>query len=515
MSPPLLDLTAARPNGLAWQVRLLGALEATRGAQQLSRFPSRAVGLLLARLALRSDHEHAREELVDMLWPEVALEVGRNRLRQALSTLKSLLESEGGPPVLAADRRNVRVLPGALTCDVLSFEHAAQRGDRAGLSLYRGPLMPGHYEEWVLEERQRLAGLYEQLQQRVQQHSHESLHERSRPSSQEDLQAHRHPGWLDGGTAPTPAAPPTPALPSGLPSYWTRSIGTEHTATRLRGLIAAQRLVTVLGPGGSGKTRLAVEVATAWRDAPPMVPAREPAGHRFDRVAFVPLVDCTGAAQVLDAICVALGADGMGLAQQRIQAALSGERALLVLDNLEQLDVDAAQQIADLLRDLPTLHVLTTSRRLLDLDGEQAFELDGLALPAAEASLDAAATNPAVVLFVDRARAARADFHLTLRNHAAVIGLVRLLGGMPLAIELAASRVRVITPAELLQHLTQDAGSPMLDLLARHGQRSTAGSRHASMRHVVAWSWRQLNPEQAAALESLTVLHAPATAGAT
>jgi len=279
-------------------------------------------------------------------------------------------------------------------------------------------------------------------------------------------------------------------------------------------LVATQRLVTVLGPGGSGKTRLAVELATALRDHPPPVLPDETSGRTFDRVAFVPLVDCRDTAQTLDAVCSALRAEGTGPARGRIEAALMGSRALLVFDNLEQLDAGAGQQIADLLGALPGLHVLGTSRRLLDLDGEHAFELDGLALPPAGAVRAEAATNPAVMLFADRARAARADFHLGPPNLAAVTDLVRLLGGMPLAIELAASRVRSLTPAELLQRLTQDAGSPMLDLLARHAQRTTAGSRHASMRHVVEWSWRQLDAAGVGVLQAMAVLHAPASADA-
>ena len=490
---PTLQQPAARATAVGpWQVRLLGALEAANGAQRLTRFPSRAVGALLARLALRSDHDHAREELVDLLWPGVALDVGRNRLRQALSTLKSLLEPAGAPPVLMADRRSIRVLPGTLTCDAVSFEDAVRRGEAdTAVALYRGPLMPGHYEEWVLDERQRLAALRERL---------------------DNSTARRAPV-----APPWPlhlSAPSTPSLPSGLPNYWTRSIGTELSASRLRGLVATQRLVTVLGPGGSGKTRLAVEVATALRDHPPPVLPDETAGRPFDRVAFVPLVDCRDAAQTLDAVSSALRAEGTGPARGRIEAALMGSRALLVLDNLEQLDVGAGQQIAELLSAVPGLHVLGTSRRLLDLDGEHAFELDGLALPPAGAALAEAATNPAVLLFADRSRAARADFHLGPSNVAAVTALVRLLGGMPLAIELAASRVRSLTPAELLQRLTQDAGSPMLDLLARHAQRTTAGSRHASMRHVVEWSWRQLDTAEVGVLQAMAVLHAPASADA-
>src|SRR5687767_10296775 len=102
-----------------WQVQLLGAVEAISATQRIERFPSRAVAALLARLALAPERTHPREELVELLWPGVALDVGRNRLRQALSTLKSLLEPAGQPgaAVLQADRLAVRVVPGAIACD--------------------------------------------------------------------------------------------------------------------------------------------------------------------------------------------------------------------------------------------------------------------------------------------------------------------------------------------------------------------------------------------------------------
>ena len=109
-------LHAAAPNTAArWQVRLLGAVVVSDGRQRIERWPSRAVAALLARLALWPEQAHAREELVDRLWPGVTLAVGRNRLRQALSTLKSLLEPAGAlhSPVIDSDRHCVRVLPGA------------------------------------------------------------------------------------------------------------------------------------------------------------------------------------------------------------------------------------------------------------------------------------------------------------------------------------------------------------------------------------------------------------------
>lgn len=144
-----------------WRLRLLGALEATRGAVQLSRFPSRAAAALMARLALQPDRAHDRKELVELLCPGMAIDIGRNRLRQALSTLKALLEADG-PPVLLADRLSIRVLPGALDSDVLKFNAALRRGDpKSARAWYRGELMPGHDDDWMLQERLRMAAQFE------------------------------------------------------------------------------------------------------------------------------------------------------------------------------------------------------------------------------------------------------------------------------------------------------------------------------------------------------------------
>ncbi len=471
MNPP------PSPAGPRWQVRLLGGVEAISAAQHLGRFPSRAVAALLARLALAPGRDHAREELVELLWPGVALDVGRNRLRQALSTLKSLLEPPGSGAVLQADRLVVRVAPGALGCDALAFEQAvrAGRGDEAR-SLYRGELMPGFYDEWIDAERQRLLALHERL-------AAAAPPERA---------------------APPPVAAPRPAAAAApLPGYLTRLFGAGPAAARLRALLPDARLVTLLGPGGSGKTRLAVAVAQSLLVDP-----------AFDRVLFVPLVACEDEATLREALARALQLHGGDAGSAALVAALAGARTLLVLDNFEQLVGQAEALVAELLARLPALHVLVTSRRALGLDGEQVLAADPLPLPEANAPLAEAADNPAVALFVDRARAARADFHLHERNRGAVVALVQTLHGLPLAIELAASRVRSVPPSEMVALLAAGEGSAHLALLARSGPRAGADPRHASMAQVIAWSWRLLDADAQRALAAVALFPADAPAAA-
>ena len=478
--------------GARWRLRLLGAFELNDGERCTTRLASRAITLLLARLALGSGRDHAREELIDLLWPDVGLDVGRNRLRQSLSVLRSVLEPVGSndTPVLLADRRTLRLVPGSIICDVHAFEAALQRGDATDAAQrYGGDLLPGFYDDWVIAERLRLVALADTLER-----------------------------------APGPPAPGAPAAPTAsaaalqtpvpllfptrapvaaghhrLPSYLTRLLGFEAAGAALAAAVKHQRLVVLRGPGGAGKTRLAVEVARslaegdAWRDA-----GTQP----FDTIVFVPLAACDERAAFHDAVLLALQRDaGAGDAAAadaaaRLDRALAGRHALLVLDNFEQL-VDAARHdLAAWLARLPGLHLLVTSRRALGLDGEVEQALAALPLPQRDAPLHTQALNPAVALFVDRARAVRADFHLGERNHALVVDIVHQLQGLPLALELAAARVRSVPLADMLQMLRGAVhGEPGrgLALLARSGPRAADDARHASMLRVVDWSWQHLD----------------------
>jgi predicted ATPase len=463
------SFSAADAASAQWRVRLLGGFEIDNGQERLTRLRSRAATLLVARLALAPTRDHAREELCELLWPEVSLALSRSRLRQTLSMLRAVLEPPGSEPVLLVDKRVLRVMPGALWCDAVAFERAVARGDSAvALGHYGGELLPGFYDEWVHDERLRLEGLRDRLS-----------------------------GAAVGASAPPPAAPQAPMPPSSvakpaqrLPSYWTRAFGLQPSVDDLAALVAAERLVTVHGPGGSGKTRLAVATAQAFSDQ-----VQADANQRFTRIEFVPLLACTTTAQALDAMGQVLRVEGTGDALRRLTAAL---------DNAEQLVADdLGSAITRLLSGLPELHVLVTSRRLLDVDGETSFALEGLPLPSAEVN---GGDNAALALFVARARAVRVDFHINAAHHAqAAAALVRLLSGMPLAIELAASRMRSLSAPELLERLQAGAGSPMLNLLARGTQRATPDARHASMRHTIAWTWEQLTSPQRQLLQALAI----------
>lgn len=481
---------ASDADAAVWQLRLLGGFVIDDGQHRLTRLRSRAAMALLARVALAPGRDHGREELAALLWPDADAAAGRSRLRQTLSLLKSVLEPPGGAPVLQADRRVVRAAPGALWCDATAFEQAFRDGAaEQARTLYGGELLPGFYDEWLVDERQRLQALFDRLGEAG-----------ARAVTSTTTTRHAGQAAMETSSAATPAAA------ARLPQYLTRLIGADVQGARLQALVAEHRLVTVLGPGGSGKTRLTVEVArldaTAGRGAP-----------RFDGALFVSLVDARTRTDVHDRLQLALRIDGAGAVVEQLLATLQQRALLIVLDNAEQLDDDATAGIAQLAERAPRVHWLVTSRRPLGLDGERSLMLEALALPAAGAALAEVAMNPAVALFVDRARAHRPDFHVSAANAQALVALVRWLEGLPLAIELAASQARTLGPGELLallQAARQEPDAAGLAFLARRGTRSGSDARHASMHAVIDWSWRLLSPAQRQLLAALAALPAGA-----
>ena len=501
MSPSVRQEPVAPPTRARWQLQLLGGIQARCDDQCISNFGSRGAAALLARLALYPQRSHAREELIELLWPGVAIDAGRNRLRQALFTLRRLLEPAGlvAAPVFATDRLSLRLVPGALDCDALHFERAVTEGRHTdALALYAGELMPGFYDDWIDDDRVRYAHLFDHAQQ----------HAAARPAPAPALERAQQ----AAASAPTPPD----VGQRTLPVYLTRFFGRDAEAARLRAEVLSHRLVTLLGPGGSGKTRLAVELAAALRHHGDDAAAH--AERPFDLVAFVPLVNCMTRAQMLDTLLASLQVRMQGDDPYApLSAVLIGRRALLVLDNFEQLAGHAEDVVARLTSLVPGLHLLVTSRQVLGLDGEREFPVQPLELPRTGLGPDEAAINPCVALFVDRARASRAGFHIGPRNADAVIDLVHLLEGMPLAIELAAARVRSIAPAAMAELLRSARAAPtgqVLELLHRAGPRSGGDLRHASMLSVIEWSWRLLDASQARLMAALTVFHGGFTADA-
>ena len=485
---PLLHTATAVVEPLAgpWNVRVLGALEARNGPLALTHFVSQPIAALLALLALQPDRQHAREELVERLWPGVELDVGRNRLRNAISSLRRMLEPPGvaAGAVWVADRQSLRLAAGACSCDALEFERAVRAGaTEHARSLYRGELLPGFYDDWVQDERARLAALFDRV---AEADARAGLRTVMRTESLAAAAATTL--WPDGRVEPSA---PWPQASPVLPIYLTTFFARSAERAQLRDLSAQHRLVTLHGAGGCGKTRLAVEVARA--------------AEGFDCVAFAALADCRDAAQMATQLRQALALPRTpGDPLEQVIAMLRGQRALLVLDNFEQLvQAGGVGVVEALLAGAAQLHVLVTTRRVLGLAGEHELALQPLPQPDLHGSVEQVARSPSVSLFVDRARSVRPDFQVTQRNHAALATLCRALEGLPLAIELAASRSRAFSPSDMHAALAQ-----RFDLLARRASRGTSasgGARHDSLRAAIDWSWQLLAPVQQRFLLALSV----------
>ena len=257
------------------------------------------------------------------------------------------------------------------------------------------------------------------------------------------------------------------------------------------------RLLTLIGPGGSGKTRLAIELAAAVREAG----AADPIA---DEVTFVDLTPIGDPSLVAAAIAERLGIQeegGQPLAAALMRLLCLGRR-LVVLDNCEHV-LDAAPLINDLLTACDGLKVLATSREPLRLRWEHLLPVPPLAVPdpARLHTPEALADSPAVALFVQRAQAVRPDFRLTDANAPAVATLCGRLDGLPLALELAAARMRVFPPEAILARLDQRRGR--LELLrAREQDRHP---RHQGLHATIGWSYGLLDPAEQALFRQLAV----------
>ena len=281
-----------------------------------------------------------------------------------------------------------------------------------------------------------------------------------------------------------------PAATDHIPVPYTDAVGREQEVATLLDWLAddAQRVVTLVGPGGIGKSRLAIEVARS-------------AGEPFDRVTFVMLEHLTDPADVLPEIARELGVRDTGdrpLSEQ-LGVARAGRRDLIVLDSFEQV-LTAASDVMSLQNDLPDATFLVTSRARLRIRGERVFDVEPLALPPdpARASIEAISAAPAVRLFLDRVRAADPRFELTAENADDIARICRALEGVPLAIELAAARIRALTPAAMLGRL--DRMLPLLVTAARD-----IPERQRTIQATVEWSIDLLSPDARALFVRLGV----------
>lgn len=504
-------------------LHLLGTPQwrAADGSQPL---PNTLPGWTIAFLALHRDWV-SRERLLVMLWPDAPAADALHNLRVDLHRARAVLSTWGVGAALEAERRRVRL---TLPTDVATLRHTVS-ADSGPAPAYPGPLISSMgfegfpaLREWVELERAALASTWREammarldradvgasssvalaqqlldadpLDEGALQHLLQCLLAQGRgPDADRHYEQYRQRLARELGVEPAPAlralassvlvasAAPSPATQS----FVGRRFELGELARRLAG--GARRLHTLVGPGGIGKSSLARE-ALARLESPG---------------AWVDLQDLTQIDSVAARIAQRLGfelRDGSD-APEQIARALGPAPRLLALDNAEHLS-DLPVFASRLLDAAPALTLLVTSRQPLGAEGELLLALDGLAVPDEDSrDAEAAAAFDAVHLFTLRARAARGDFELA-PHVTAVTSIVELIGGLPLAIELAASWVRLLPPEAIAHDLRTT-----IDLLERDPAAPGAPARpeHASVRVVLDRSWALLVAREREALEALSV----------
>jgi predicted ATPase/class 3 adenylate cyclase len=304
----------------------------------------------------------------------------------------------------------------------------------------------------------------------------------------------------DGLVVPAPSAlhgkgGQLASLPANLPDPPSALVGREDDLVALTDLVKRYRVVTIAGPGGIGKTSTAIEVC------------RRLLPEFRDGTSFIAMADVSHVSGFIPAIAAVLDvkeAEGRSLSDG-ITALIGDKEALLCVDNVEQV-IDAAPSLAGLIAACPHLRMVVTSRAPLRIAGEYEYRLEPLAVPSHpnETDLEKLRKYPAIELFVNRAKSVNADFELTPENAMAVTEVCRRMDGLPLAIELAAARIRILTPEALLGRLEH-----ALDVLT--GGRRDVPDRHKTLRAAINWSHSLLSDAGRQLLSRMSVFASGAT----
>jgi len=538
------------------EIKLLGEFSVQLNGRSLSALNSDRPQTLLAYLLLHRKAPQSRRHIAFLLWPDSSEAQALSNLRYLLHTLRQALPDADS--YLAVDKLTLQWQPRLpVRLDVADFEDgllAAQqttdpdtirRWLEQAVNQYKGDLLPANYEDWVIPLREELARRYQtalvqlvdllteagaseagayqaaanyaqRLAQqdplneshtirlmrlyalagersairRVYQQCVTMLEQELGVKPEAATQAAYEEALAQAAAPASPMPKLAPSAPRPLPQPPTPFIGREVELHEIGRLLAdpACRLLTITGPGGMGKTRLALQTAVAQQP------------HFPDGVAYVSLRSLNSADFLAATIASALNLTLVGLADTGSQLLhfLARREMLLVLDNFEHL-LNGVELIAAILAQTSGIKLLITSLQRLNLQEEWSFALGELSLPAETAVPDEAiANNSAVALFVQSARRAHSGFRLTPADYTPVSQICRLVGGLPLGIELAASWTRLLSCAEIAVEIEQG-----LDFLTVSTHNMP--SQHHNLRAVFDQSWALLTSQEQQLLQKLAV----------
>lgn len=533
----------------------LNTFQVTLDLQPVTRFRSNKNAGLLVYLAMQSDRLFSREVLATLFWPEESEATARNNLRQAVFQLRRVLGDLDNPdiPYLLATRQTVQFNADSdFDLDVDFFlQSIAIRDLEAAAGVYQGDLLPGFtcdslpFEDWLRQEREQLhQAALETMSALTQSHLQACWPHKAQTVARQQLllepwreaawrqlmQAYALAGdrsnaliqyeqcrevlWDELGIEPaaetvalyesikagefrqfTSEESPEPTLDaqSDLPSFATPFIGRDAELATLNDFIAdpSARLITIVGPGGIGKTRLSVAAAESNLTAQ-MFP---------DGVFFVDLAPLQEPNQIVQAVAdvlnIPIEGEGDSADKKQLLNSLRPKRSLFVFDNFEHL-LDGATLVADILQHAKDVKILATSRERLHLMLEQVYPIEGLDFPDWETPQDAAEFT-AVRLFLQSAQRNQPDF--AIRNESDLTHLSRIcqmVAGMPLAVELAASWVDMLGLDEIASELQEG-----LDILET--ELRDVPERQRSMHASFDYSWRKLDAGDQAVFSQLSI----------